>query len=56
VANLTRKDGEEFMAVATASRIRTEVTVYPLSRANDALEAVRGGKLNGAAVLTMGGR
>ena len=55
VANLTRKDGEEFMALAAAFRIRTEVTAYPLFEANDALAAVRGGKLNGAAVLTMGG-
>jgi propanol-preferring alcohol dehydrogenase len=56
VANLTRRDGEEFMAAAAAARIRTKVTAYPLFEANEALEAVRRGKLNGAAVLTMGGR
>jgi propanol-preferring alcohol dehydrogenase len=44
------------MAVAAASRIRTEVTLYPLFEANEALAAVRKGKLNGAAVLTMDGR
>jgi propanol-preferring alcohol dehydrogenase len=55
VANLTRKDGEEFMAAAAAARVRTSVTSYPLSRANEALDAVRGGKLNGAAVLIMNG-
>jgi propanol-preferring alcohol dehydrogenase len=55
VANLTRKDGEEFMAAAATARIRTEVTAYPLLEANEALDAVRGGKLDGAAVLTTGG-
>ena len=51
VANLTRKDGEDFLALADAAKIRTVTTVFPLARANEALEAVRAGTLEGAAVL-----
>jgi propanol-preferring alcohol dehydrogenase len=51
VANLTRADGEEFIALATQSGVRTHVTPYPLAQANDALTALREGKLTGAAVL-----
>ena len=51
VANLTRRDGEEFLALAPQIPIETEVTAFPLSEANKALEALRGGKINGAAVL-----
>lgn len=51
VANLTRRDGEEFLALAGLSGIRTSVTSYPLERANDAIEDLRSGSLNGAAVL-----
>ena len=51
VANLTRRDGEELLALAPAAGVRTAVTTYPLSRANDALDALRGGRVRGAAVL-----
>jgi propanol-preferring alcohol dehydrogenase len=51
VANLTRRDGEEFMALAPAVPVRTEVTTYPLERANAALEDLRQGRFRGAAVL-----
>lgn len=52
VANLTRRDGEEFMALAPKVPVRTEVRRYPLDAANEALHQLRTGKLNGAAVLT----
>jgi alcohol dehydrogenase, propanol-preferring len=52
VANLTREDGARFMAVAAGTALRTEVKAYPLERANEALSDLRGGKLQGAAVLT----
>ncbi|MCL6594945.1 MAG: zinc-dependent alcohol dehydrogenase family protein [Firmicutes bacterium] len=51
VANLTRADGEEFLALAARTPIRTEVTPYPLEAADEALAAVRAGRLHGAAVL-----
>lgn len=51
VANLTRADGEEFLALAPAVPIRSEVTPFPLERANEAIEAVRSGRIHGAAVL-----
>ena len=51
VANLTRQDGIDFFRVATQANISTEVTVYPLDRANDALNDLRAGRLQGAAVL-----
>ena len=51
VANLTRADGEEFIALATKAGVRTSVTPYPLARANEALSALRDGRLTGAAVL-----
>jgi propanol-preferring alcohol dehydrogenase len=51
VANLTRQDGEEFLAVAPSVPVRTEVTEYPLERANDALEDLRAGRFRGAAVV-----
>ena len=51
VANLTRRDGEEFLALAPQIPIQTEVTSFPLSEANEALDALRTGKINGAAVL-----
>ena len=53
VANLTRADGEEFMNLANRMDIDTRVETYPLVRANDALDALRTGRLQGAAVLTM---
>jgi propanol-preferring alcohol dehydrogenase len=51
VANLTRRDGEEFLALAPKVPVRTEVEKFPLARANDALGRLREGRLRGAAVL-----
>jgi propanol-preferring alcohol dehydrogenase len=51
VANLTRHDGEAFMRVASGMRIHTHATPYPLARANAALDDLRAGRLQGAAVL-----
>ena len=51
VANLTRRDAEEFLALAPVAGIRTETVTYPLARANDALADLRNGALQGAAVL-----
>ena len=51
VANLTRRDAEEFLALAPEAGIRTATVTYPLARANDALADLRHGRLQGAAVL-----
>jgi len=51
VANLTRRDGEEFLELAARIPLVTHVEVFPLDRANDAIAAVREGRVNGAAVL-----
>jgi len=51
VANLTRQDGEEFIALAPEVPVQTEVTAYPLEQANAALEDLRAGRFRGAAVL-----
>ncbi|RTR02389.1 zinc-dependent alcohol dehydrogenase family protein [Halomonas nitroreducens] len=51
VANLTRRDGEEFLALAPQVPIHTETTAYPLEDANRALDDLRAGRLSGAAVL-----
>lgn len=51
VANLTRRDGEEFLKLAPQVPVRTEVELHPLSDANEALESIRSGRLRGAAVL-----
>jgi propanol-preferring alcohol dehydrogenase len=51
VANLTRADGEEFLALAARMPLATHVEVFRLERANEALAAVRSGRVNGAAVL-----
>lgn len=53
VANLTRKDGVEFLALAPKVPIKTTVQVFPLEQANEALTELRIGHINGAAVLTM---
>src|SRR5579885_331652 len=51
VANLTREDAREFLAIAPRAGIRAEITRYPLARANEALADLREGRLKGAAVL-----
>jgi alcohol dehydrogenase, propanol-preferring len=51
VANLTRRDAEEFLALAPEAGVRTETVTYPLARANDALGDLRSSALQGAAVL-----
>ncbi len=51
VANLTRRDGDEFLKAAGEAHVRTTITTFPLSQANEALDAVRRGRLEGAAVL-----
>ncbi|HEY9359997.1 MAG TPA: zinc-dependent alcohol dehydrogenase family protein [Xanthobacteraceae bacterium] len=51
VANLTRRDAEEFLALAPVAGISTATVSYPLSEANQALTDLRGGALQGAAVL-----
>jgi propanol-preferring alcohol dehydrogenase len=51
VANLTRADGHEFMQIAARVPVKTHTTVFPLAQANEGLDALRSGKLEGAAVL-----
>ena len=48
VANLTRKDGEEFMTLAPRIPVRTEVEEFPLTAANEALARLRSGTVDGA--------
>jgi alcohol dehydrogenase, propanol-preferring len=55
VANLTRLDGEEFIALAPEVPVRTEIQVYPLAEANTALDDMRHGRVRGTAVLSVGG-
>ncbi len=55
VANLTRDDGREFLAVAPQVPVQTEVTSYPLEQANEALDDLRHGRFAGAAVITPNG-
>ncbi len=51
VANLTRQDGDEFLAIAAKVPIRTTTTAFPLADANEALSRLRDGRIKGAAVL-----
>ncbi|MGD0586282.1 MAG: zinc-dependent alcohol dehydrogenase family protein [Oryzomonas sp.] len=51
VANLTRQDGEEFLKLAPQVPVRTEVEIFSLERANEALTALREGRIRGAGVL-----
>ena len=51
VANLTRRDGEEFLALAMKAPIRTAVEAFPLTEANQAIARLRAGRIRGAAVL-----
>lgn len=53
VANLTRKDGEEFLKIAPEVPVKTETQLFQLQQANEALESLRSGKVQGAAVLLM---
>jgi len=53
VANLTREDGEAFFKQIIETSIQTETQLYPLYKANDALNDLRNGRIHGAAVLTM---
>lgn len=54
VANLTRQDGEEFLALAPRVPVEARTQVFPLEQANEALECLRTGSLQGAAVLVPG--
>jgi propanol-preferring alcohol dehydrogenase len=56
VANLTRRDGEEFMRLAPAAGVHTEVEAYDLEDANQALDRLRAGDVRGAAVLMVADR
>jgi propanol-preferring alcohol dehydrogenase len=56
VANLTRRDGEEFLELAPRAGVRTRVSEYPLADANRALDDLRAGRVRGAAVLTTSAR
>jgi alcohol dehydrogenase, propanol-preferring len=56
VANLTRRDGEEFLELAPRVPVRTRVTEYPLAEADQALDDLRAGRVRGAAVLTTSAR
>jgi propanol-preferring alcohol dehydrogenase len=51
VANLTRRDGEEFLALAPRAGLTTRVTPYPLEGAQEALDDLRAGRIEGAAVV-----
>jgi propanol-preferring alcohol dehydrogenase len=53
VANLTRQDGEEFLALAPQVPVKTDVKVFPLEQAVEALEQLRNGQFVGAAVVSI---
>jgi len=55
VANLTRKDGEEFFAAAARANLAATIEVFPLAEANEAIRRLREGEITGAAVLVMQG-
>ena len=55
VANLTRRDGEEFIPLAASVPVETSIQVYPLADANRALDDMRHGRVRGSAVLAIGG-
>jgi alcohol dehydrogenase, propanol-preferring len=55
VANLTRRDGEEFLPLAAGVPVKTSIEVYPLADANRALDDMRHGRVRGSAVLSIGG-
>ena len=51
VANLTRRDGEQLLQIASQAKVKTQVTEFPLAQANEAIDQFRHGKIDGAAVL-----
>ena len=53
IANLTRRDGEEFLPFAESIPVRTEVHTYPLEKTNEALGDLRHGRFTGAAVIRL---
>jgi propanol-preferring alcohol dehydrogenase len=53
VANLTRRDGDEFLAIAPQVPVRVTVNLFPLEKANEALDQLRAGEFEGSAVLTL---
>ena len=53
MANLTRRDGEEFLALAPQVPVKTDVKVFPLEQAGEALQQLRDGQFTGAAVLDL---
>ena len=53
IANLTRQDGEAFFKLATTIKINISVTAFPLVKANEAIQKLQNGQINGAAVLVM---
>ena len=53
VANLTRRDGEEFLDIAPRVPVKTKTELFPLEQANSALDNLRSGKLQGTAVLVI---
>ena len=54
VANLTRRDGDEFLEMAPRIPVKTKTEIFPLEEANEALEQLRSGRIEGAAVLKVG--
>lgn len=56
VANLTRRDGHEFLALAAKARVKSKISTYPLEKANAALSDLRHGRFEGAAVLNIDAR
>ena len=53
IANLTRRDGEEFLALAPRVPVHTQIESFPLDEANEALNRLRAGAVRGAAVLAV---
>jgi propanol-preferring alcohol dehydrogenase len=53
IANLTRRDGEAFLAIAPKAGVRAQVETFPLASANEALQQLRAGRVRGAAVLVV---
>ena len=53
IANLTRRDGEEFFELASRLHIKTEIEIFKLESVNQAIDQLRQGRINGAAVLVM---